>query len=104
MQSCGHLVAHVEPYQACFVQLLPQIHLHPKVVVGVEGHWPVGGVKVVVRVVLVVGGHEAVRAHLQGRTADRSVICHPHQTNTAEVTRGYLVAGVQGSQQHDGPR
>lgn len=47
------------------MQLLPQVHLHAQVVVDEEAHLAVGAVKVVVRVVYVVGRHEAVRAHLQ---------------------------------------
>lgn len=58
-------LVHVESYEARLVQLLPQIHFHAQVVVGVEAHRVVGVVVVVVRVVLIVWGHEAVRAHLQ---------------------------------------
>lgn len=72
------LRAHVELDESRLVQLLPQLHLQPKVVVEVEAHLVICAVEVVVRVVHVVGGHEAVRAH--------------------------LVAGVHSSQQHRGPR
>lgn len=68
-------LVHVESYEARLVQLLPQSHFHAQVVVDVEAHRVVGAVVVVVRVVLIVWGHEAVRAH--------------------------LVTGVQRSQQHD---
>lgn len=58
-------LVHVESYEARLVQLLPQSHFHAQVVVDVEAHRVVGAVVVVVRVVLIVWGHEAVRAHLQ---------------------------------------
>lgn len=58
---------HVQPDEARLVQLLPQTHFHPQVVVDVEAHLMVAGVVVVVRVVLIVRGHEAVRVHLQGK-------------------------------------
>lgn len=63
---------HVEPHEAGLVQLLPQIHLHPQVVVDEEAHLMVAAVVVVVRVVLIVGGHEAVRAHLHQRGKHKS--------------------------------
>lgn len=55
----------VEPYEAFLVQLLPQRHLHPQVVVDEEAHRAVAFVVVVVRVLPVVRRHEAVRAHLR---------------------------------------
>lgn len=50
------------------MQLLPQVHLHAQVMVDKEAHWVVAAVKVVVRVVTVVGGHEAIGAHLHHKT------------------------------------
>lgn len=54
------------------MQLLPQSHLHPQVVVDEEAHRMVGVVVVVVRVVLVVWGHEAVCAHLHQQRRHKS--------------------------------
>lgn len=58
-------LVHVQLYETSLVQLLPQAHFHTQVVVDEEAHWVVAGVVVVVRVVLIVRGHEAVCAHLQ---------------------------------------
>lgn len=57
-------LAHVEADEACLVQPLPQSHLHLEVMVDVEHHRMVVLVVVMVRVLPVVWGHEAVRAHL----------------------------------------
>lgn len=67
------LVAHVEPYEARLVQLLPQIHLHVQVVVGVKAHRLIASVVIMVRVALVVRGHEAVRADLQKVKKKRTI-------------------------------
>lgn len=64
-QEAEALLAHVELQESRLVQVLPQDHLHAQVVVDEEAHPMVGAVKVVVRVALVVGRHEAVRTHLQ---------------------------------------
>lgn len=50
------------------MQPLPQVHLHAQVMVDIEAHRVVFAVKVVVRVVIVVGGHEAIGAHLHHKT------------------------------------
>lgn len=50
------------------MQLLPQVHLHAQVVVGIEDHRVEASVKVMVRVVLVVGGHEAIGTHLRHKS------------------------------------
>lgn len=65
-------LVHVQPYEARLVQLLPQSHLHPQVVVDEEAHRMVAAVVVVVRVVLIVWGHEAVRAHLHQQRKHKS--------------------------------
>lgn len=57
-------LVHVELYEPRLVQLLPQSHFHTQVVVDEEAHRVVASVVVVVRVVLIVRGHEAVCAHL----------------------------------------
>ena len=49
------------------MQLLPQLHLRPKVMVGSKSHISVGFVVVVVRVLLIVGRHEAIGADLHGK-------------------------------------
>lgn len=69
-------LAHVEADEARLVQPLPQSHLHLEVVVDVEHHRMVALVVVVVRVLLVVWGHEAVCAHL-----------HQQNTNTHTQAR-----------------
>lgn len=58
-------LAHVQSDEARLVQPLPQSHLHLEVMVDVEDHWMVVPVVVVVRVLHVVWGHEAIHAHLQ---------------------------------------
>lgn len=65
-------LVHVESYEAGLVQLLPQSHLQPQVVVDVEAHRVVGAVVVVVRVVLIVWGHEAICAHLHQQRRNKS--------------------------------
>lgn len=65
-------LVHVQSYEAGLVQLLPQRHLHPQVMVDVEAHRVVGAVVVVVRVVLIVWGHEAVCAHLHQQRRHKS--------------------------------
>lgn len=61
----------VESYEAGLVQPLPQTQLHAQVVVGEETHPVVHFVVVVVRILLIVGGHEAVGAHLHRQTDRR---------------------------------
>lgn len=61
-------LAHVELDEACLVQPLPQSLFHLEVMVDVEDHWVVVLVVVVVRVLHVVWGHEAVHAHLRHNT------------------------------------
>lgn len=84
-------MAHVEIYQARFVQLLPQFHLQPKVMVGKEGYWMVLGVKVVIRVVPVVRGHEAICIHLQGRTTKSLRPKQQMSITNKQIFPGYLV-------------
>lgn len=60
--------AHVQSDEACLVQPLPQSHFQPEVMVDIEADWMVVVVVVVVRVLYVVWGHEAVCAHLQQHT------------------------------------
>ncbi len=54
------------------MQLLPQSHFHAQVVVDVEAHWVIVAVVVVVRVVLIVRGHEAVCIHLHQQRKHKS--------------------------------
>ena len=59
--------SHEQPHEASLVQLLPQRQLQAELVVGVEYHPVVGFVKVVVRVLAIVGRHEAIGADLHGK-------------------------------------
>ena len=59
--------SHVQPYEAILVQLLPQPQLRAIVMVGKESHFAQGFVIVVVRVLLIVGRHEAIGADLHGK-------------------------------------
>lgn len=63
---------HVQSYEARLVQLLPQSHFHTQVVVDEEAHWMIAVVVVVVRVVVIVWGHEAVRTHLHQQRKHKS--------------------------------
>lgn len=73
-------LARVQSDEACLVQPLPQSHFHLEVMVDVEDHWVVVPVVVVVRVLLVVWGHEAVDAHLhQQNTHTHRVRMKPSQ-------------------------
>lgn len=58
---------HVEIDEASLVQLLPHLQLQLHVVVDVEDQAMEALVVVVVRVVLIIGGDEAIRIHLEAQ-------------------------------------
>lgn len=57
-------LAHVQSNEFALMQLLPELQLQEEVVVGVELHSLEGPIVIVVGVLLVIGGHEAIGADL----------------------------------------